>query len=705
MKQLAFHNVCKIAMLAALSLIGLPGCTEDSLVEDEPAAQNDETAQEGAYYIMLDVEALGFNETSTTATRSTDDNGYDQSGDMSFQAPTSDEKIKSTTLYIFRIAKGGSSTSQFLATFYQKYHFTSGTVLKLSSEDFDLNGYWYYALVLANNTDLCPSEGQTFSDWIVHPYGADGPLLYKEGYNLIRGLENGYMYMSNCLQWKWSTSSYSITFLPSLNSYILPSEAQAKAKPVTIYLQHGAAKFTVAQTQTDGGLNYWANDGTQDIDILSTSIQGDDEAFWQSAPQITSTRHLYDGARIKFIAHSYHNMNSCAFPIQYLYGTDYGAGMYKKNRNGTTSTSLYGSSGVLRNDYFYTKFSNSSTYMLMYWTYTPRYHSYTNANRTPDFQTADYDSDDAVWDEGGAFYSTTNPYTGRTISSISTLGNIAYYHRRPFEEQAWQDLSEPTYVTENCQNYTDMHRSQATSMLLCAVWRPDGEEFKGVDSEGRPRSVIYCGGHLYSDQTFVEKIYDLCEEHNLFNKGEAFGTRTGNVIDMAAWQDCLHRITTGRQANETTTPYLLQDDNFPETPNYGNRKTDEKILRGWLNDSLNGGVMRYEYGRCYYLVYPRHFSDSNSGGKTQYTGGDYQINHLGRYGVVRNHWYELKVDDVHLPGYPYIPRAIPRSFSEDSTDPNLSDKKLDDAQDDVYLEASFEQAKWKKKTYVKTEDK
>ena len=63
------------------------------------------------------------------------------------------------------------------------------------------------------------------------------------------------------------------------------------------------------------------------------------------------------------------------------------------------------------------------------------------------------------------------------------------------------------------------------------------------------------------------------------------------------------------------------------------------------------------YSGMTYLVPIRHFTDEEMG--NVYPNYDsegkvieYDSRHLGRYGVVRNHWYELKINSFRGPGYP-----------------------------------------------------
>lgn len=71
------------------------------------------------------------------------------------------------------------------------------------------------------------------------------------------------------------------------------------------------------------------------------------------------------------------------------------------------------------------------------------------------------------------------------------------------------------------------------------------------------------------------------------------------------------------------------------------------------------GLSTYESGVSYYVARVMHFNGLtpwNPGDKT-YAGNN--ANWLGRYGVLRNNWYELSVSSVSGPGYPDVPKVNP----------------------------------------------
>ena len=71
------------------------------------------------------------------------------------------------------------------------------------------------------------------------------------------------------------------------------------------------------------------------------------------------------------------------------------------------------------------------------------------------------------------------------------------------------------------------------------------------------------------------------------------------------------------------------------------------------------GLSTFESGVSYYIARVKHFNELTpwNPGNLTYDGNN--ANWLGRYGVLRNNWYELSVSSVSGPGYPDVPKVNP----------------------------------------------
>ena len=85
----------------------------------------------------------------------------------------------------------------------------------------------------------------------------------------------------------------------------------------------------------------------------------------------------------------------------------------------------------------------------------------------------------------------------------------------------------------------------------------------------------------------------------------------------------------------------------------GSDYNEETLATLWNAIKSQVGEIRYYKGgeSYYYAAIIRHFSDT----ETPWSDGEvYGIQHLGRYGVVRNNWYEINVNSISGPGEPEI---------------------------------------------------
>ena len=152
-------------------------------------------------------------------------------------------------------------------------------------------------------------------------------------------------------------------------------------------------------------------------------------------------------------------------------------------------------------------------------------------------------------------------------------------------------------------------------------------------------------------------------------------------------------IAKGNGVEQTAYRLLIDTDTWDktkkspvtETPEYGTVKlyftpnandaaytsdlTEEEQLQflyldlGAETDKLQAETGFYYRGYAYYSVKVRHFSDDEVNDFVHKKGLYDEIypstnraeNYLGRYGLVRNHWYSLTVDGIRHIGYPYKP--------------------------------------------------
>ena len=119
-------------------------------------------------------------------------------------------------------------------------------------------------------------------------------------------------------------------------------------------------------------------------------------------------------------------------------------------------------------------------------------------------------------------------------------------------------------------------------------------------------------------------------------------------------------------------------------------KTGTKIVNE-INDRLGlkagrpeemVGINTYFKGVTYYIARVKHFGSLTPWNSGESYGTD-NLKYLGRYGMLRNNWYELTVGNVYGPGYPGVPPVDPT---------------LPDDENEKYLSVSVKILSWAKRS-------
>lgn len=204
-----------------------------------------------------------------------------------------------------------------------------------------------------------------------------------------------------------------------------------------------------------------------------------------------------------------------------------------------------------------------------------------------------------------------------------------------------EDAKKAQYCLENTFDIDHMVQGQTTRVLFSATYQPNG--FK-------PGETFYKMGNssqLWNADNVVAQIKAKAME--VFKETDADKvevTLTGTDLAKAG----IHLIT---KANVKHGTAVISDDDITAI----NTKLGFKEASG---TDPRVGLSTYVDGVSYYIARVKHFGDAltpwNPGNKTYDKNN---ANWLGRYGVLRNNWYELTVESVSGPGYPDIPKVNP----------------------------------------------
>lgn len=204
------------------------------------------------------------------------------------------------------------------------------------------------------------------------------------------------------------------------------------------------------------------------------------------------------------------------------------------------------------------------------------------------------------------------------------------------------DVTAPVYILENTFDVANQMRTRTTRAIIKATFAPEGQD---------PETFYTIG----SANTIYTK--DLMQT---FIKGQAVNLLTGKN-DESKYTFATNTSVSNAAGSHTIGAQDILYDGVILTP--------EEVAK--LNDAI-GLINTYLNGICYYVARVQHFGDTytkwNPGDSTY--GQDKDAtgaanNYLGRYGVVRNNWYELQISDIKNLGNPTIPEAPDTPDDED----------------------------------------
>ena len=220
----------------------------------------------------------------------------------------------------------------------------------------------------------------------------------------------------------------------------------------------------------------------------------------------------------------------------------------------------------------------------------------------------------------------------------------------------------PLYCLENTFNLANMKQGQTTRIVFKATYTPKG---------------FTTGDTFYKigKNTAIWREADLVKEIKAAVASVFSGVTTDKITVNLDVKE--NKITAAG------THYITKDN---ITVTGVETITDENIkainTQLGLNETKKVGISTYAGGESYYVARIKHFGDE----LTPWLSGGYgsdNLSFLGRYGMLRNNWYELTVSSVSGPGYPSVPEVKPNT---------------PDDEDDKYISVSVKILKWAKRS-------
>lgn len=235
--------------------------------------------------------------------------------------------------------------------------------------------------------------------------------------------------------------------------------------------------------------------------------------------------------------------------------------------------------------------------------------------------------------------------------------------------------TKPVYCLENTFNLTNMYQGQTTRVIFKAKYTPKNDT--GADLADTDGTFYTIGNMTTILNTDKLKAAVNAVANPVLPKGYTidyanFMTKEGShVITLADIKDADGvTLVAGTDYSGKTGTVIVKDIN------------DKLGLKAGRPEEMVG-INTYLQGVTYYIARVKHFGDALTEWKSGESYGDNNEKYLGRYGMLRNNWYELTVGNVYGPGYPGVPPVDPT---------------LPDDENEKYLSVSVKILSWAKRS-------
>lgn len=234
-------------------------------------------------------------------------------------------------------------------------------------------------------------------------------------------------------------------------------------------------------------------------------------------------------------------------------------------------------------------------------------------------------------------------------------------------------FTESAYCLENTFNLANMYQGQTTRVIFKATYAP--KNATGV-SLAEQDGTFYTIGNM----TTILKEVDLKKAVD----AAATSVLPGCTVDYANLKKEGSHVITLTDVKDSAGKVLEAN------KTYGTKNGAEIVKE--INDRLGlkagrpeemVGINTYFKGVTYYIARVKHFGDALTQWDSGESYGDNNKQYLGRYGMLRNNWYELTVGNVYGPGYPGVPPVDPT---------------LPDDENEKYLSVSVKILSWAKRS-------
>lgn len=223
------------------------------------------------------------------------------------------------------------------------------------------------------------------------------------------------------------------------------------------------------------------------------------------------------------------------------------------------------------------------------------------------------------------------------------------------------DMGTSDYCLENTFDLTNQKQGQTTRVVFKATYK--------VNNAAATFHKIGNNTEIMSSETLAGKIKAAAQE--IYNATGATGEIVVSLGSIGTTASAKHMVAVENiKVKVAETETQLAADTEYGVPD---KKLTGTLIVKAVNDNLglttDAGISTYPGGATYYIARIKHFGDTYTpwkSGDPAYGPDKNNYKWLGRYGVLRNNWYELQVNSVSGPGYPTIPPVKPTTPDDES---------------------------------------
>lgn len=215
----------------------------------------------------------------------------------------------------------------------------------------------------------------------------------------------------------------------------------------------------------------------------------------------------------------------------------------------------------------------------------------------------------------------------------------------------WNDGSgseKPLYCLENTFDIKNMLQGQTTRVLLKATYTPNA--LASATETDKTFFMIGKSSDIWTTKTLKAQIASKAKE----------ALKTTAELTVVLKGDLL-----------TAGTHVLTESNVSikegETEKVDADLVTKLNTKLGLDETKKIGIKTYKDGESYYIARIKHFGDDLTPWNPGETYGTDNEKYLGRYGVLRNNWYDLTVNSISGPGYPDVPEVKPDTQDDEDT--------------------------------------